>query len=279
MKTTKEFPATHSMSTQWFIADEEGNIALFDFEEEGPVPVQIDESEDFGYLEDLGELDEDGISFVELNQEQVNYILNRLIPISNLTKDDEYNSFVQLKDDEESKKAFLKTFKEDIELCISHKERIYYVRFFWSFNATEKQIEESVNLIKNTCSGFYHEFFEPENLNSDSVFPLYCYRQPYNSNAYIPERTAVPKNPLKETQLSEEKRKKLIRVPVKFSECNGLQIAQYVICKSYSIYNGIEIDGRFYAEYPKTGGGFCYILQDQDKDKDGEIPIIIEQKD
>ena len=26
MKTTKEFPATHSMSTQWFIVDEEGNL-------------------------------------------------------------------------------------------------------------------------------------------------------------------------------------------------------------------------------------------------------------
>ena len=41
MKTTKEFPATHSMSTQWFVVDEEGNIALFDFDENGPVPVNI----------------------------------------------------------------------------------------------------------------------------------------------------------------------------------------------------------------------------------------------
>ena len=37
MKTTKEFPATHSMSTQWFVVDEEGNIALFDFDEKSGV--------------------------------------------------------------------------------------------------------------------------------------------------------------------------------------------------------------------------------------------------
>ena len=49
MKTTKEFPATHSMSTQWFVVDEEGNIGLFDFDENGPVPVDIP-SESSSYL-------------------------------------------------------------------------------------------------------------------------------------------------------------------------------------------------------------------------------------
>ena len=28
MKTTKEFPATHSMSTEWFVVDEDGNKCL-----------------------------------------------------------------------------------------------------------------------------------------------------------------------------------------------------------------------------------------------------------
>ena len=46
MKTTKEFPATHSMDTEWFIADAEGNIALFDFDDDEPVPAKIADNDD-----------------------------------------------------------------------------------------------------------------------------------------------------------------------------------------------------------------------------------------
>ena len=38
MKLTKEYPATHSMSTSWFAIDDEGNVALLNFEDNGPVP-------------------------------------------------------------------------------------------------------------------------------------------------------------------------------------------------------------------------------------------------
>ena len=47
MKTTKEFPATHSMDTEWFIADAEGNIALFDFDDDRSVPAKIADNDDF----------------------------------------------------------------------------------------------------------------------------------------------------------------------------------------------------------------------------------------
>ena len=73
MKTTKEFPATHSMSTQWFVADEEGNIALFDFDENGPVPVNIPSENNSNLMtaeEDLGAKDENSIEYFELTDEQ-----------------------------------------------------------------------------------------------------------------------------------------------------------------------------------------------------------------
>lgn len=230
MKTTKEFPATHSMSTQWFIADEEGNIALFDFEEEGPVPIQIDESDSFSYIEDIGVPDENGINSFELSDIQTEDMLKHFKPITDFSKEDDYDCLVQLIDDEDSIKMFINKYKDDIESCLSHKERIYLVRWFWSSDASEKEIEKQIEFIKATCIGYYHEYFDPDYLNSESVFPFFCYKQPYNSNLYIPERTAVPKNPLKISQIPEENRKKLIHVPVKFSECTGLQIAQYVLC-------------------------------------------------
>ena len=36
MITGKEFPSTHSMDTAWFAVDLDGNVAIFQFEEEGP---------------------------------------------------------------------------------------------------------------------------------------------------------------------------------------------------------------------------------------------------
>lgn len=39
MKTNKEYPATHSMSTAWFCADMDGNVAIIDIDDDGPVPV------------------------------------------------------------------------------------------------------------------------------------------------------------------------------------------------------------------------------------------------
>ena len=44
MKTDKEYPATHSMSTAWFAVDAEGNVAILDYDDNGPVPVFVPES-------------------------------------------------------------------------------------------------------------------------------------------------------------------------------------------------------------------------------------------
>ena len=279
MKTTKEFPATHSMSTEWFIADEDGNIALFDFEDNGPVPVQIDERDPFGWLEDLGVPDKNGINSIELTDEQTSDMLAHFKPISEFTENDGYYVLVQLKDDENSILTFINSFREDIECCLSHKERIYVVRWFWNYNACKDTIIKTIKLLNNICIGFLHEEFEAENLSDESVYPFYCFIQPYNSYTAIPKRTAVPKYPFKENQIPEEKRNKLIRIPLKFSECTGFQIAQYVICTWHSGIEEKEINNRRYTKFPKTGGGFCYILDEQDKAKDGEKPIILPAED
>ena len=42
MKTNKEYPATHSMSTAWYIVDEEGNVGIFDIDQNGPQPAALD---------------------------------------------------------------------------------------------------------------------------------------------------------------------------------------------------------------------------------------------
>ena len=38
MKIDKEYPATHSMDTAWYCVDEDGNVGIFQIDENGPVP-------------------------------------------------------------------------------------------------------------------------------------------------------------------------------------------------------------------------------------------------
>lgn len=71
MKQDKEYPATHSMATAWYMVDDEGNIGIMDYEDNGPVPFGVEESIPvysllFGY--------DDGISDIvnfDLTDEQV----------------------------------------------------------------------------------------------------------------------------------------------------------------------------------------------------------------
>jgi hypothetical protein len=39
----KEYPATHSMSTAWFAIDKCGNVAMIDFDDNGPIPNMVPE--------------------------------------------------------------------------------------------------------------------------------------------------------------------------------------------------------------------------------------------
>ena len=61
MKTTKEYPATHSMSTAWFAADVDGNVAIFDFNANGPIPngAPIDDSIESIICDEFSEAKED----------------------------------------------------------------------------------------------------------------------------------------------------------------------------------------------------------------------------
>ncbi len=42
-----DFPATHSVDTDWFAIDKEGNIAIFDADHDGTVPELYHQSESF----------------------------------------------------------------------------------------------------------------------------------------------------------------------------------------------------------------------------------------
>lgn len=288
MKTTKEFPATHSMSTTWFVADEEGNIALFDFDENGPVPKDIP-SESSSCLmtaeEDLGEKDEDFIEYLELTDEQVDELMSDAIKIEDFIFDDEHDGDLFVQVEEEYKKEFLEVFIDRIDCCLSHKHGIYYLWSIFGYGEPEAYRKRAKETFLKTVKRAVHIWVDSyseddfDGAKEHWKLPFYCYKQPYSSYTDLAKRTNVPKYPFKEEQISEKQRSKLIRVPLKFTECTGFQIAQYVICGWYAGYDDIELDKKEYTKFPKTKGGFGYFLRYQDKKSDGEKPVIIDSED
>ena len=281
MKTTKEFPATHSMSTEWFVVDEEGNIALFDFDENGPVPVDIPE-ESSSYLmtaeEDFGEKDSDTIEYLDLSDEQVEELMSKAVAPDKYDIENEYDIFVQV--DESNRKEFLDVFIDKIEYCLSHKHGIYFIWNLYDYAEPKvyraRTLETFYKSVKRAVHIYVDEYTEEEFIGDKADWPLpfYVYKQPYSSYTELAKRTNIPKFPFKENQIPEKQRHKLIRIPVKFSECTGFQIAQYVICHWY--FGGdLKHENRTYTKFPKTEGGFFYVLEGQDKDKDGETPITL----
>lgn len=281
MKTNKEFPATHSMSTEWFVVDEEGNIGLFSFEEDGPVPIDIPIESNSLLMtseEDFGEKDSNNIEYLELTDEQVEELMSDAISPENYNIKDDHCLFVQV--DEEHKKEFLEVFIDEIDFCLSHKHGIYFLYSLFGYEEPEFYRNRALNTFYKTVSRvvyIYYEAYCDEDFSGTETkwpLPFYCYNQPYNSQLELAKRTNVPKYPFKEEQISERQRKKLIRIPVKFSECTGFQIAQYAICRWRSgVYE--EIDNKIYTRFPKTEGGYCYILDEQNKEDDGETPIVL----
>ena len=287
MKTIKEFPATHSMSTAWFVVDLEGNIALFNFDENGPVPVDIPEEADSSLMsseKDCGETDGDGLNYLEFTDDQIQELMSEAVSPDKFDLTSEYDILVQVT--EAHKQAFLATFARNVEFCLSHKHGIYHLSWLYGFSDPKSKKQHARDVFLRTVSRAVYAYpsaYTDEDFYGAKEkwrFPFYCYRQPYASGYELPRKTNVPKYPFKEAQIPEKQRHKLIRIPVKFAECTGFQIAQYAICHWYDAYfDDLEINGRTYCKFPKTGGGICYILQDQDKDKDGDAPVVLEAEE
>lgn len=242
MKTTKDFPATHSMSTSWFVADEDGNIALFDFNENGPIPKMVPNENDSCFMtseKDLGATDSDSIDYLELTDEQVEELMSDAVSPDKIDiVEHSYDYFVQV--DEAKKKEFFEVFRDNIDFCLSHKHGIYFVWNVYDEDEPEfyrnREKETFLKTVKRVVhmltDGYDTESYGTEGKNKWKL-PFYCYQQEYNPN-YPAKRVNVPKVPFKENQIPEHQRHKLVRLPLKFSECTEFKIDDYIDdCRGY----------------------------------------------
>ena len=112
MKIEKEFPATHSMSTAWYVADEDGNVAIMNYNDNGPVPWETEETSIeelvYGHFEDYDTKDH---LTVDLTDDQIDDLMERdyyLILNSQYFDEEWYRSAYGLSDDVDPADHYLK---------------------------------------------------------------------------------------------------------------------------------------------------------------------------
>lgn len=120
----------------------------------------------------------------------------------------------------------------------------------------QKMIDEKIIL-----KIFSEVYFDLDEVDKSLSSPYYLFKQDY-SPTILQECKYSPKYPVKFEQLPLNLQKKVIKLPIKFSQTHQFQIAEWHLCNvSYSEYSDdtIIIDGCRYALLPLSNGTDAYI--------------------
>ena len=252
MKGKKEYPATHSMSTAWYAADEEGNVAIIDYNENGPVPWEYEQTS----IEELvfGHDELDKFIRINLTKEQIFELLE--------DSDRNYGLYSVIQIDNAQKQSFKKRMKDAKVSCvlISEEEGLFLIDRYDFENAFPKMMWS--NRIYNVKDFDIDEEYKDGKIAFKGNFqsaPYFIYAQPYNPD-FLTERLNIPDNPVKLDQFPEPFRQRVPILPVRFRDSQKLQIAEWIPC-SFSngeakCLNGCEYGGML----PKTDGEEVYML-------------------
>jgi len=253
MKIDKEYPATHSMETAWYLADADGNVAIMEYGSDGPVPWGTEEGGVWSLV--LGRTEEffspDKI-ILDLSDDQIDELMQN--PHSPSEGDMWSNCFVQI--DVEKRDRYLdlaqrEGFSENI--CVSEARGLYYVECS-GCTIKEKNayalkkgslIREMINqgIIKQVFDAKLYDIGEVWYEKKYETAPYYLYNEA-NDPRSPHERVVVPKNPVRLSQFPEPLRSRIPRIPIRFSEHEKVQVAEWVPCNMYT-YDG-ERDAVMY---------------------------------
>ena len=257
MKIYKEYPATHSMDTAWFACDLDGNVAIFQFEEDGPGPIPFTDMHTDELIPKLGEK-KNGYYVMPFNKEQIEELKKGLKPVH--TKEDirhQCNILINpiVIDD------FIKAGAE-FDLCYSAEEGFYHLEY-WNvdeYSIIEKFIERGDVLGAQECD---IEIYFEDCRNDCSEhrlahFPFYVYEQ--GAINFPPGRVVTPKFPMKVEQMPEKAKKYMLKLPVRFAEKNHVEPAEFIDSQCWIFNNHTkEIDGITYMQVALTDGGYGYV--------------------
>ncbi len=275
----KEYPATHSMSTSWYLVDEDGNVGIMEYNDNGPVPLGIPDC----CVEDLFfGTDKFNGKFIRFNltDEQ---IMDLLIPLEDeaIWKycDSELNGDRFLKIDLNKRERFLELCENpDIikrhPFCVSEKSGLYYINVYKCVTFPQKKETKTRtksasknsqpiflgSLKKMLDENLVTKIYKQQEYWDESKkyrSPYYLFMQPYSPPTPSP-KISCPEFPVSISQVPEDFTKLMIRLPVRFKDIENLQITQYVPC--YSREKTFDVDGCLYKESFLSEESIVYTL-------------------
>lgn len=275
MKIDKEYPATHSMSTSWYIVDDEGNVGIMDYNENGPVPWGVEQTSaeelKYGHWEDWKNRE---IIRFNLTDDQILALLHKPHKPSEETM--WYDCVVKI--DKEKASRFLElckspdVYKEDA-LCVSEDLGLYELDAYdcahdEHYNETaihgtlKTMLDENLILEVYTIQSLdMNDQYKDGAVIHDKEFdnsPYYMFHQPYWTEE-LPEKMHEPEHPVKIGQIPEIFRHRLHKIPGRFKEMKTFQIAQYYPCNAYSNEDPTYvINGCSYQTSPLPDGKKVY---------------------
>lgn len=275
MKTDKEYPATHSMSTSWYMVDADGNIGIMEFDDNGPVPKGVtvetyDRAADMVFGQ--GFTQDGTCKGIHLTEDQIHELLGQPVLQNNVAS----WSDVCLAIDPDRVNDFLELCKnKDFSIygCISSDLNLYYVDAFDCLDDNWEIIKDST-LDKILKAGMIKGIYNVPRLEMDSEYdgktdtvkftkdfdnsPFYLYKQAYWTN-YLQHRMNIPVNPVNVSQIDNELHDKLLHVPFRFKDTEDMQIAQWFVCSSHA--DVIVIDNAGYSLFPvdKQDERYCLV--------------------
>ncbi len=283
MKIDKEYPATHSSNTAWFCVDLDGNVAVFDIEENGPTPNDFEGEH---YVPDLmtecfPSHTEENIYDFPLTDAQIKPML-----LPHKFKEDiwkgGYNYYWMdtiIKLDMEKYDVLRKVLahrpgtdpvehKPGLAVCFSRKNGYFYLDLLHNKEGVEELVKENAILeIYSAPSWFplYESDYEDEgeeqgsdlSSKSFSEYPFFLYHQDYGNNMHPAERVNHPVEPLHISQLPEVLQAKAKKLHLHFSETPAIQLAEHLDIGTVWTVT-YEYKGKYWKQLGSPRGGHLY---------------------
>ena len=257
MLRDKEYPATHSMDTAWFAVDLDGNVAIFQFEEDGPGPIPFTDIHTNELIQSYLAQMRFGIDTLDFSDEQIGELMSSLHNVKDF-EEISGNSLVAI--DPAKKYSFLEYV--NCPLCVSDEHGLYYVE--WWKEKYKWQIQQMINdkVIRKgrecDIEIYFDDIREDQSEHRLAYFPFFVYEQ--NNRNKAPERVVTPKYPLMESQLPKSAKDYTLHLPVHFKDDKYVEPSEFIDSQCWSYNNNTkEVDGVKYMQVALTHGGFGYV--------------------
>jgi hypothetical protein len=248
------------MATAWYCVDEEGNVGVFEIEDNGPKPEGWEEDLDVNDLfwYDFSCEGEDGIKDLCLTPEQIKPLLKPLNApdkwehkkmtctsyLSGGRKEVTEHSYfynaswndVIIKIDMEKLQLLLQAVSRDKDdiVCLSRNDGYFFVDFSMNQEGVELLEKHNVVLARYHAPYYYYEDWETDTNvlaqreDEYNRMPIFIYQQDYWPSEGAATRMSNPANPMKKEQLPQKIRVRITQLPVKFREAKTIQLAEFL---------------------------------------------------